>query len=105
MMQGLMFKSVVTPLPLNLKLRADEGNIFHDPSLYRCLVEKLNFLTHTRPDLAFTVQHLSQFLQQPRKPHYKALVHVLRYVASTVGQGIKLRASEQLTLQAYSESD
>lgn len=73
--------------------------------MYRCLVGKLNFLTNTRPDLAFTVQHLSQFLQQPREAHYKALMHVLRYVASTMGQGILLKGNEHLTLQAYSDSD
>lgn len=99
------FRTVVTPLPINLKLTAKEGDLFHDPSLYRCLVGKLNFLTNTRPDLAFTVQHLSQFLQQPRDPHYKALMHVLRYVGSTMGQGILLNGKDQLVLQAYSDSD
>ncbi|KAL8135551.1 hypothetical protein AgCh_010260 [Apium graveolens] len=98
-------KSVVTPLPLHLKLQADEGDLYHDPSHYRCLVGKLNFLTHTRPDLSFTVQHLSQFLKSPRIPHFQALSHVLKYVASTIGQGILLKGNEQLTLQAFSDSD
>lgn len=69
------------------------------------MVGKLNFLTNTRPDLSYTVQHLSQFLQKPRVPHIEALMHTLRYVGSTVGQGIILKASDQLTLQAYSDSD
>lgn len=99
------FKRVVTPLPVNLKLEANEGDIFPDVGLYRCLVGKLNFLTHTRPDLAYIVQHLSQFLQQPRIPHYQALLHSLHYVSSTAGQGILLRTDEQLTLQAFSDSD
>lgn len=98
-------KTAVTPLPINLKLQANEGALFSDPSLYRCLVGKLNFLTHTRPDLAYTVQHLSQFMQTPIIPHYQALTHVLRYVASTSGHGILLKGSEQLTLHAYSDSD
>uniref|UniRef100_A0A803LN80 Copia protein n=1 Tax=Chenopodium quinoa TaxID=63459 RepID=A0A803LN80_CHEQI len=34
-----------------------------------------------------------------------ALHHVLRFVAGTVGQGILLHASTQLTLQGYSDSD
>ena len=98
-------KSVVTPLPINLKLTAEGGDEYSDPSIYRSLVGKLNFLTHTRPDLSFTVQHLSQFLQCPRVPHYQALLHTLNYVASTAGQGIILNASNKLILQAFTDSD
>ena len=72
---------------------------------YRCLVGKLNFLTPTRPDLAFTVQALSQYMQNPTITHFQALQHTLHYVASTAGQGILLNGSAQLTLHAYSDSD
>ncbi|KAL2941800.1 Retrovirus-related Pol polyprotein from transposon TNT 1-94 [Bienertia sinuspersici] len=98
-------KPVVTPLPINLKLSASEGDLFDDPSLYRTIVGKINFLTHTRPDLSYTVQHLSQFLQEPRVPHFKALQHVLRYLSCTAGQGILLNGSSELNLQAFSDSD
>lgn len=37
------FKKVATPLPLNLKSRADEGTPYSDPSVYRTLIGKLNF--------------------------------------------------------------
>lgn len=99
------FKTVDTPLPLYLKLQADDTNLYSDPELYRCLVGKLNFLTHTRPDLAYSVQTLSQFMQQPSCSHFSALQHLLHYVHSIAGQGILLKASDKLTLQAYSDSD
>lgn len=71
------FKHVVTPLPLNLKLQKANSPPFSDPQLYRSLVGKLNFLTHTRPDLAFTVQTLSQYMQAPTTAHFQALTHTL----------------------------
>lgn len=92
-----------TPLPLNCKLLPDEGTLMSDPTTYRTLIGKLNFLTHTRPDLSFTVQVLSQFMQAPRDTHFKALQHTLRYVQGTVGQGILLQGSDQLQIQAYSD--
>lgn len=63
------FKKVVTPLPLNLKLNPTDGEILADGELYRSLVGKLKFLTNTRPNISFTVQTLSQFMQSPRTPH------------------------------------
>ena len=99
------YKHVATPLPLNLKLHVDTGELFEDPALYRALVGKLNFLTHTRPDLAYSVQTLSQFMHSPRIQHFDALQHVLHYVASTAGQGLILNGTNALTLKAYSDSD
>ena len=49
-------KPAITPLPQNLKLYQDQGTLYSEPSYYRKMVGKLNFLTHTRPDLAYTVQ-------------------------------------------------
>lgn len=43
------------PLPINLKLRLDEGDLLKDPSHYRSCVGKLNFLTNTRPNLSFSI--------------------------------------------------
>ena len=98
-------KTTKIPLPTRIRLLAEEGKLYHNPIQYRSLVGKLNFLTHTRPDLSFAVQTLSQFMQHPRLPHVQALQHVLRYINATVGQGILLKANTQLTLQAYSDSD
>ena len=94
-----------TPLPLNCKLDPNQGDLLLDPTYYRAMVGKINFLTHTRPDLSFTAQTLSQFMQKPRTSHLQALQHTLRYIQGTIGQGIILKATDQLFLKAYSDSD
>ena len=99
------FKNVVTPLPLNMKFNNIDGEKLQDATLYRSLVEKLNFLTNTRPNLSFSVQTLSQFMQDPRTTHWEALLHTLNYISSTCGQGIVLKGTDKIVLQAHTDSD
>jgi len=65
------------PLPKGLKLSTDVGTILSQPDSYRRLVGRLLYLTLTWPDISYAVQHLSQFLQQPRDTHFQIALHVL----------------------------
>ena len=98
-------KTSPTPLPINLKLHTDKGHIIPNPSHYRSIIGKLNFLTNTRPDLSYAVQTLSQFMHTPREPHLAALRHVLKYVSGTLTQGILLNGAPKLVLQAFADAD
>ncbi|KAL7284965.1 hypothetical protein ACG7TL_000054 [Trametes sanguinea] len=58
----------------------------------------------TRPDITFAVTTLSQFMQNPGRPHWEALKHVLRYLKGTR----ELRLVYGTTsdgLQGFSDSD
>ena len=96
---------VICPLDYSMKLKPEEGALLADPTSYRKLIGKLNFLTHTRPDIAFSVQHLSQFLQAPREPHMKAARHVLHYLKGAPALGILLNNSPSFDLLAYCDAD
>jgi len=89
---------VVCPLDYNIKLRPNVGTPLQYPTVYRKLIRKLNFLTNTRPDIAFLVQHLSQFLQQPKEPHLVAAMHVLRYLQGEPSLGVLLSNNPTLDL-------
>ncbi|XP_019228598.1 PREDICTED: uncharacterized protein LOC109209733 [Nicotiana attenuata] len=97
--------AVVSPLELGVKLKSDDGELLPRPGTHRSLVSKLNFLTHTRPDLCFAVQHLSQFLKCPRVPHMNAVFHILRYLKGTPDFGVFLNNSPDFSLLAYCDSD
>ncbi|XP_019238228.1 PREDICTED: uncharacterized protein LOC109218325 [Nicotiana attenuata] len=92
-------------LELCVKLKSDVGVLLPNPESYRSLVGNLNFLTHTRPDLCFAVQHLSQFLKSPRLPHLTAALHVLRYLKGTPDVGVHLNGSSDFSVQAFCDSD
>ena len=55
--------------------------------------------------MSFSVQYLSQFIQNPRTSYLQALAHTLSYIQGTTAQGILLKGLAQLSLQAFSDSD
>ncbi|XP_042940592.1 uncharacterized mitochondrial protein AtMg00810-like [Carya illinoinensis] len=98
-------KPAAFPMETNLKLTANDSDLYEDPSAYRKLIGRLLYLTLTRPDLAYSVQVLSQFLAKPAVSHYQAAVRVLRYLKATPGQGLFFLASSEMQLKAFSDSD
>ena len=52
-------KTVNTPVKLNAHLTPSEGKPLSNPSLYRCLVGSLVYLTVTHPDIFYVVHQVS----------------------------------------------
>uniref|UniRef100_A0A1S4ACC4 Uncharacterized mitochondrial protein AtMg00810-like n=1 Tax=Nicotiana tabacum TaxID=4097 RepID=A0A1S4ACC4_TOBAC len=88
-----------------VKLNYDVREPLPRPDTYMSLIGKLNFLTHTRPDLCFVVQHLRQFFQSPKVPHMTATLHVLRYLKGTSEAGLFLNNSVNFSLVGYCDGD
>ena len=83
------YKSMATPMVSNLK-KIHETTSGIDPvdsTMYRQLIGSLLYLVHTRPDICFAVNALSQFMTDPRHVHWVAAKHVLRYLHGTIGYG------------------
>ncbi|GJX61370.1 ribonuclease H-like domain-containing protein [Tanacetum coccineum] len=93
-----------TPVDTDSKLYAD-GDAISDPTLYRSLAGALQYLTFTRPDISYAVQHVCLFMHDPREPHFSALKRILRYVRGTLSYGLQLYSSTTSSLVAYSDAD
>lgn len=77
----------VTPAEDSLELEINKGPKSNAP--YRQLIGGLMYLTvSTRPDIAFVVHKLSQFLENPSDEHWTAAKRVLRYLKQTPKTGI-----------------
>ena len=92
---------------------SEEEKEKHDPRLDRMAAEKYSsgvgsmiyLSTRSRPDVINTVRELSRYTSRSRKSHKKALMHLLRYIASTMNDGIEFKPPKdrdaQLLIQWY----
>ncbi|XP_047260570.1 uncharacterized mitochondrial protein AtMg00240-like, partial [Capsicum annuum] len=106
-------KTAITPLESNAKLTsieydhttgAQDNELISDISSYQRLAGKLMYVTITRPDINFSVQTLSQFMQQPKKSHWEAATRVVKYLKGSVGQGVWFKAEPTTSLTYWSSA-
>ena len=98
-------KPLQLPMDSHTKLTPDKGAPLTDPRSYQKLVGKLIYLTITRPDIAYSVHILTQFMQHPTTVHMQATKRLLRYLVGTISRGILLATDSAATLTAYCDSD
>ena len=98
-------KPADTPIEQNQNL----GEITEEPEVdrgrYQRLVGKLIYLSHTRPDIAYDVSVVSQFMHAPKESHLETVYRILRYLKSTPGRGVLVKRNGSLTLEAYTDAD
>ncbi|XP_021974713.1 uncharacterized mitochondrial protein AtMg00810-like [Helianthus annuus] len=75
--------TVSTPMEYGLRLSKDDPEEFVDEGIYRSLVGSLMYLTNTRPDIMFAVSKISRFMECPKKSHWEAAKHILKYIKGT----------------------
>uniref|UniRef100_A0A2N9GCF6 Integrase catalytic domain-containing protein n=1 Tax=Fagus sylvatica TaxID=28930 RepID=A0A2N9GCF6_FAGSY len=98
-------KDVQTPQSTSITLKLQDGSSLTDATTYRQVIGALQYLSFTRPDIAFSVNKLAQFMHQPTATHWTAAKRILRYLKHTIHHGLHLTRTNSSTLQAYSDAD
>ena len=83
-------RNISTPLPM-IPLQQNTGHATaREIHRYQQQVGKLNYpAVITRPDIAFGVSKLSEFLQNPSKDHVEAANHMMKYLIGSKFRGIE----------------
>ena len=84
-------KPVETPIEQSHKLNEGKGRTPVNKERYQHLVGKLIYLAHTKHNIAYAVNVVSQFMHDPREVHMEAIFRVLKYLKSSPGQGIHFK--------------
>ena len=96
---------MVTPLEPYLKLKKEEGKLLKDARTFRQLVGSLIYLTITRPEIAYSVGAISQFMQDPKTPHLDAAKRILRYIKGSADYGLLYEKSNDFLLRGFTDAD
>eukprot|EP00253_Pinus_taeda_P009685 PITA_09685 len=69
------------------------------------LIGSLMYLVNTRPDICYVVNTLSQFLVEPKRVHWVASKHVLRYIQRTIEHGLLYTKGNDIRLSGFTDAD
>nr|XP_016488613.1 PREDICTED: uncharacterized mitochondrial protein AtMg00810-like [Nicotiana tabacum] len=96
--------NVSTPASPSTKLSSTEGSQFNDSTLYRSVVGELQYLSFTRPDIAFAINKVSQFMHCPMDIHWTVVKRILRYIKATPSHGLFFAQGTSTLLHGYTDS-
>ncbi|KAL4385834.1 hypothetical protein GQ457_15G015760 [Hibiscus cannabinus] len=88
---------------LGMEINQSKAGIFISEN--KSIVGSLLYMTATRPDLMFPATLLSRFLSSPADVHLGVAKRVLRYLKSTLGEGLNYLKMDNVVLTRYSDND
>ncbi|XP_028801836.1 uncharacterized protein LOC114757013 [Neltuma alba] len=96
---------VPTPMVTGRSFSISDGELMTNPSLYQKAIGSLQYLTSMRPDIAYSVNKLSQFLSRPTTVHFQGVKRILRYLKGTYHFGLHVKPLNSFWLMAFTDAD
>ncbi|WJZ83312.1 hypothetical protein VitviT2T_003004 [Vitis vinifera] len=97
---------VNTPIEEGLKLCVEPNQVSTDKERYQRLVGRLMYLAHTRPDLAYALSVVSQYMHNRGEQHMNAVMRILRYLKNAPRKGILFAKNiDHQSIEVYTDAD
>ncbi|XP_019087375.1 PREDICTED: uncharacterized protein LOC109127260 [Camelina sativa] len=103
--QAAMSNCNSMPTPLPQQLTQLNLELFAEPTYFRSLAGKIQYLTITRPDIQFAVNFVCQCMHAPTVLDFGLLKCILRYLKGTINMALHIRRDTNISLSAYCDSD
>ena len=101
----LGYKPTDTSMDSTKKIGTEKNNAPVDKGRYQRLVGRLIYLSHTRPNIGFSISVVSQFMNNPTKEHMEAVNRILRYLKMTPGKGLLYKKNYTRDVEVFSDAD
>ncbi|XP_019055751.1 PREDICTED: uncharacterized protein LOC109115816 [Nelumbo nucifera] len=98
-------KASNTPMVASTKLTSFCGTLVPNITEYRSVVGALQYVTLTRPEIAYSINKVCQFLAKPTTNHLSTVKRILRYLKSTIDHGLLIRPTKSFSLETFSDAD
>nr|KYP36807.1 Copia protein [Cajanus cajan] len=101
-------KGISSPMVSNLKLSRFGIDTVSDGQFFRSIVGALQYATVTRPEIAYSVNKVCQFMSNPLDSHWRAVKRILRYLKDTINYGLLLQpatSSTKYSLEVFCDAD
>ncbi|KAM1408355.1 hypothetical protein ACFX2I_008888 [Malus domestica] len=98
-------KPVDTPIEQNHRLRLFPDQVPTYKEWYQRLVGRLIYLSHTRPDIAYAVSVVSQFMHSPSEAYMDVVTRILRYLKMAPRRDLVFSKNGHLNVEGYTDAD
>ena len=92
-----------TPIKARKRTESDEKLVYRER--YQWLVGRLIYLSCTRPDIAFAVSVVSQYMHSLKESHLEAVYKILRYLKGSPGRGLFFKKGDSKKVEIYTDAD
>nr|KYP75364.1 Copia protein [Cajanus cajan] len=82
----------------------NEGEPMKNPTIFRQAIGALQYLTNSRPDIAYSVNKLCQYMSAPTDDHWQGIKRILRYLCGTINHCLHIKSSADLDIAGFSDA-
>ena len=97
-------KPLSTPMIIGHKLSKNNESIEVNQTLYRSMIGKLQYVVHSRPDIALSIGIVSIFFVNPREIHLRIVKRIMRYLKGTYDFDLYYKRTNFFELNAYTDA-
>ena len=99
------FKPVGTPMSTWHKLSKNDDSKEANQTTYISMIEKLQYVVHTRHDIELVFGIVSRFSTNPRENNMMVVMRIMIYLKGTLKYGLWYKKGGNLKLKVFTNAD